>query len=179
MLRTHTQPGYPNPTVTLHIYSLSASLSSLITITDTSASAIPEFPPSDRLITQVCWATTTHSRLLYKQTNRVQDHEKTILVSISADAAGGTDTNIETHVVREYIPVDGGWVDLAQNLRFVPPTEAVPQLRYLDVVDDGNGFMHLAMFDPVDAKEPTRFLTEGEWEVVDGSVVVDGVREIV
>ena len=106
------------------------------TLNDTlvTTSDLLEFPDTDRLITDVIWATETHSHLLFKQTNRVQDIEVTNLVALNS-------TNLNsTHVkhVRTYKPSDGGWIDSAQTMIYMPnqkPNDTT--VRYLDVVDNG------------------------------------------
>ncbi|KAI8144625.1 dipeptidyl peptidase IV N-terminal region-domain-containing protein [Fennellomyces sp. T-0311] len=177
----YPKAGSPNPLVSLHVYSLLNDTSVMITsnaTATTSAQAVGEhkdFEDEDRLIIDVLWATADHSHLLYKQTNRVQDHEITSLVTIGENLE---DTKVE--VARRYQPTDGGWIDVGQSMVYVPSTKAKKTpVRYIDIADDGNGYMHLAIFAAGDGKNhDTVWLTSGEWEVVTESVVMDTERKL-
>ncbi|OBZ88076.1 putative dipeptidyl-aminopeptidase B [Choanephora cucurbitarum] len=179
----YPKAGSPNPLVSLHIYSLSTNTTIMVTSSSTlndtlvTTSDLLEFPDTDRLITDVIWATETHSHLLFKQTNRVQDIEVTNLVALNS-------TNLNsTHVkhVRTYKPSDGGWIDSAQTMIYMPnhkPNDTT--VRYLDVIDNGKGFMHLAVIRATDGKiRSPKWLTFGSWEVIPGSVAVDKKRQLV
>lgn len=176
------QAGYPNPTVSLHIYSVAddASImvnhnSTVVGITAVGDDAI-DFADNDRLISQVVWTTTTHEHLVYKQTNRVQDHEKTIIVTLPA--TGKTTAEAMTSkVTKEYEPKDGGWVEVDQNIQFLAPQGKNDESKYIDIADNGDGYMHLAMYSVDGNVEPT-WLTYGTWEVVGGTVVVDSVKRL-
>jgi dipeptidyl aminopeptidase len=135
-----------------------------------------EFEDSDRLITDVVWATETNTHLLFKQTNRIQDIEITSLVTIGSPL---NETTIES--TRTYKPDDGGWIDSAQTMVYIPNSKATDAtVRYLDLIDNGSGYMHLAVLKAQSSasKSPV-WLTSGRWEVIPGTVVVDRERQLV
>lgn len=172
------QPGTPNPLVSLHVYSLLNQTSIMVTKNETSIGDAQtdgehtDFEDNDRLITDVVWATPTHSYLLFKQTNRVQDHEKTSLVELM-------NTTAKISLVREYKPTDGGWIDIAQTMVYLSPAKNGEAVRYIDIAEN-NGYMHLAIFTTgPDKSVPPTWLTQGEWEVISGSVVLDRERHLV
>ncbi|KAI8091317.1 dipeptidyl peptidase IV N-terminal region-domain-containing protein [Gilbertella persicaria] len=171
----YPKAGSPNPLVSLHVHSLPTNTTFMITHSDV-LNTTQGFPETDRLITDVVWATETHTHLLFKQTNRIQDTELTHLVSLSPNL-----TQSSIQLARTYKPNDGGWVDLAQTMVFIPNKKANDSVvRYLDVIDDGKGFMHLAILRATDTKPRSpHWLTSGKWEVVSGSVVVDKTRQLV
>ena len=46
------------------------------------------------------------------------------------------------------------------------------ETAYLDLVNNSAGYTHIALFSPSDSSEAV-FVTDGEWEVVDGVLGVD------
>ncbi|GAA5909754.1 hypothetical protein JCM6882_002665 [Rhodosporidiobolus microsporus] len=99
------------------------------------------------------------------------------------EAEGGRDgeKRLEGRVVREvdWVRRDGGWAEPTQNIsplsrsspssssssntaRPAPPPDFP---AYLDLLPSPSGFVHLALFSPLDAAEPAVWLTQGEWEV--------------
>ncbi|OZJ04293.1 hypothetical protein BZG36_02573 [Bifiguratus adelaidae] len=167
----YPKAGAPNPVVDLYIYSLlNNSTQKIVAPAGTPSDPTLLFADDNRIISQVQWMTDSHSHLLFKQSNRVQDHEITTLVTLNPVASH------TAQVVRENKPTDGGWVDMASNAQFIPATSDGPGPAYIDIVDDGNGYMHLALFEPLNATEPKLWLTKGEFEVIDGSVVVDTAK---
>lgn len=86
----------------------------------------------------------------------------------------------------DYAKMDGGWAPAGQRIHGMRAHTAskaeegfpndLPE-GYLDIIPDTQGYMHLALFSPADAKEPV-FLTSGEWEI-DGIIQgVDLVRRL-
>ncbi|KAI9283253.1 Alpha/Beta hydrolase protein [Sporodiniella umbellata] len=114
----YPKPGAPNPLVSLHVYSLSSKNSLMLTsnlsvnVTADISSDFKEFNISNRILTDVTWATNTSTHLLFKQTNRVQDHEITSLATIANNSA-----HIES--IRVYKPSDSGWVDISQSMTYI------------------------------------------------------------
>jgi dipeptidyl aminopeptidase len=135
-----------------------------------------DFADNDRLITQVVWTTSTHEYLVYKQTNRVQDHEKTIVVTLPATGKT-TATEMTSKISKEYKPDDGGWVEVNQDVKFFEPQDTDEMAKYIDIADNGDGYMHLALY-TVNGNDEPIWLTTGEWEVISGTVVVDGVNRL-
>lgn len=172
-----TKAGAPNPLVSLHIYSLLDDTTIMVTKNSTAESVLQMiagyqgFEDEDRLITDVVWATETHTHLLFKQMNRVQDYEITSLVTVKPNANEST-----VQLARKYQPKDGGWIEVQQSIVYLSTKNE--QIRYIDLADDGNGYLHLAIFTANDAKKKPIWLTSGEWEVVTGTVVMDPVRQL-
>lgn len=144
-------------------------------------STVKDFNDNDRLITDVAWATETHTHLLYKQTNRVQDHEITSLVTLSKNKAASIQETASVRPIREYIPEDGGWIDVGQSMVFLPSKDK-NTIQYLDIADNDDGYTHLAIFtvkQGAGGRAVPHWLTSGEWEVIAGSVIVDKSRKLV
>ncbi|KAG0169048.1 hypothetical protein DFQ30_004041 [Apophysomyces sp. BC1015] len=174
----YPKAGAPNPLVSLHLYSLSDNASILVTTDERNGSPAiaskeyKDFEITDRLITEVTWATDSHSHLLFKQINRVQDHQLTILVTLAEELH-----QTSSKVTREYKPEDGGWIDVPATPTMVFLSLSDTGIRYLDVADNSDGFTHLAIFSS--GTDKPIWLTSGEWEVIAGSVVVDKERQLV
>ncbi|KAK4510874.1 uncharacterized protein ATC70_005309 [Mucor velutinosus] len=181
----YPKAGAPNPLVSLHVYSVSADR--VITASTTSAqntyanimgtSNISDFAEDDRLIIDVVWATDSHTQLLFKQMNRIQDHQYTNLVDINSFHL----ENSTVKLVREYKPTDGGWIDVAQSMVYLPPNNNSTRtdLRYLDILDNKDGFAHLAIVTVNEKGSSVSWLTSGEWEVITETVEVDAKRQLI
>lgn len=184
----YPKAGSPNPLVSLHIYSTSTGKT--ITASSTSAnepnyvnimetSHTEDFAENDRLIVDVTWATDSHTHLLFKQMNRIQDQQYTNIVNVNSFHL----ENSTVGLVREYKPTDGGWIDVAQSMVYLPPTNNSTRtdLRFLDILDSDNGFSHLSIItmDKNGKEKHIEWLTSGEWEVVSETVQVDAVRRLV
>lgn len=175
----YPKAGSPNPIVSLHVHSLLDKTSVMVTQNATAETKLQavdahkDFDDEDRIITDVAWVTTTHTHLLFKQMNRIQDHEITNLVTIGATLNAST-----VQVARRYEPTDGGWIDTAQAMKYVPQGDN-DKVHYIDIADDGHGYMHLAIFSANDRKQAPVWLTKGEYEVDWSSVVLDTERQLV
>lgn len=182
----YPKAGSPNPLVSLHVYSTSTGKT--ITASTTSAdepyfnimniSSTHDFDEDDRLIVDVTWATDSHTHLLFKQMNRIQDQQYTNIVNINSYHL----ENSTVELVRAYKPTDGGWVDVAQSMVYLPPISNATEtdLRYLDILDSEDGFPHLSIVtvDKTGKEKQVDWLTSGEWEVVPETVQVDAKRRL-
>lgn len=156
VMMKYPKVGFPNPNVNLHVYSLKSA------IVPTEAQPLDPvelnsvFEPDNTIIAEVKWATVASEALLVKVQNRVQNHEKLLLVNPPI---------LTGKVVREWNAgkEDGGWIDMQQSIRYVAPSKAVPQGGYLDIANN-NGYNHIALYTPIDNPLP-KWLTSGEWEV--------------
>lgn len=177
----YPKAGAPNPLVSLHVYSLASNSTIVATTTDKlqsfsimDTSDFKDFKQDDRIIIDVTWATDSHAHLLFKQTNRIQDQQLTNIVNIDSD-------NIEkstVKLVQEYKPTDGGWIDVSQSMVYLPLSNASSGIRYIDILDNSDGFPHLAIITLNGSKNQVTWLTTGEWEVVSGTVEVDETRQL-
>lgn len=152
----YPKAGAPNPFVDLLFFDMAKG--------DTFTVEIEGgFAQDDLLITDITWA---GNKVLIKETNRVSDVMRVVLVDVLA-RAGKT---VRTVDVGE---IDGGWFEISHYTTYIPadPENGRPEDGYLDTVIHDNGD-HLAYFSPLDASEPI-MLTSGAWEVVDGASAVD------
>ncbi|RDA88729.1 hypothetical protein CP532_4078 [Ophiocordyceps camponoti-leonardi (nom. inval.)] len=160
----YPKPGSRNPTVDVLFYDTTKRLTFPVPEADA-------FADDDRIVGHVLWAGT--GRVLVKQTNRVGDHQRTVLVDVVKRTA---------RVVHDVdgAAIDGGWLDLSRRTAFVPADaeRGRPLDGYVDTVIH-EGFEHLAYFTPLDAAEPTTMLTSGPWEVDSAPAAVDLVNNLV
>ncbi|RKP24465.1 dipeptidyl peptidase IV N-terminal region-domain-containing protein [Syncephalis pseudoplumigaleata] len=158
----YPKPGYPNPIVTLHVYSLaSPAPTTKQPVRALEFKKADAFKDEDRLIVEVAWM--GNSNLMVRTMNRSQDVAQLYLVDATKLSA--------TFVREERGSVDGGWLEIKQALRYIPAREGAPE-GYIDlVVHDDND--HLAYFSSLAADKPAYWLTRGNWEVVDGAAGVD------
>ncbi|KAK1999608.1 hypothetical protein LX36DRAFT_471066 [Colletotrichum falcatum] len=121
------------------------------------------FADDDRLINMVLWA---NDKVLIKETNRVSDIMRVVLVDVVA-RTGKTVNTIDVG------KLDGGWFEISHDTRFIPadPANGRPGDGYIDTVVHDNG-NHIAYFSPMDNAEPV-YLTGGDWEVDGGPSAVD------
>ncbi|TIB06263.1 hypothetical protein E3P96_00603 [Wallemia ichthyophaga] len=157
----YPQPGTPNPTVKLSVYSLVNSHTYTLNFPETR---------DDRLIIDVAWSSS--KTLLVKETNRSSRQGSVVLFNfthISPDAE-----YVEGVTVRDISPSDGGWIDCQQTIRGVEGVEGLEGSAYLDIVPNEQGYNHIAFYTSSNASLPI-FLTGGQWEV-EGVLAVSAVQ---
>jgi dipeptidyl aminopeptidase len=127
------------------------------------------FADDDRLITEVVWA---GKQILVKETNRVSDVMRVVLVDVAA-RSGKT---VRTTDVKA---IDGGWFEITHQTKHIPadPSKGREHDGYIDLIIHGDG-NHLAYFTPLDNPDPV-MLTSGDWEVVDSPYAVDLDKNVV
>lgn len=138
----------------------------------------------DQVVTEVAW--TGYNDLIVKETNRAATRERTVHFNLSNIATEGLQLGA---VIRDidYAEMDGGWVPAGQRITSLVQRQSsssstgklgipddLPE-GYLDVIPGAQGFMHLALFSPSDAKEPV-FLTSGEWDIDQTVKAIDTIR---
>ncbi|GAA6056636.1 hypothetical protein JCM3770_006322 [Rhodotorula araucariae] len=188
----YPKPGFPNPRVTLRVFSFAAYLASpagvrsVAAATHTLVLARP-FPAEDVLVTEVAWV--GKDELIVKATDRTAKTERVGYFDLRGVEGG---REVVGRVVREtdWEKLDGGWADADQNIVGIsssvllasPAVAAAPipayPPGYLDVLPDPQGYNHLAYFSPADASDPV-WLTSGEWEIDGGIARVDVHRGLV
>ncbi|KAL7337004.1 dipeptidyl aminopeptidase [Rhodotorula toruloides] len=166
----YPKAGYPNPLVSIHIFSLthylslprSSSASSLLTLT----LPFTDLPAADAVITEVAWV--SEEEVLVRVTDREARRERVVLWDLEG-------VEVRGRVVRDvdWVKRDGGWAEASQTIvPLLSPSSSAPippyPPGYLDIVPSPSGYNHIAYFSPADAEEPV-FLTDGEWEV-DGKI---------
>ncbi|KAF9313541.1 hypothetical protein BG003_005079 [Podila horticola] len=164
IMMKYPKAGFPNPIVELHLFNLQSAVTPSAVRPLEVVDLSQVFDVEDRIIAEVKWATEGSDALLVKVQNRVQNHEKLVLVN--PDTLTGK-------VVREWNAgeEDGGWIDMQQSIRYVAPSKAVSAGGYLDI-GNNNGYNHIALYTPINNPNP-KWLTSGEWEVQTISAVDD------
>ena len=159
----YPKAGAHNPVVELRFFDTEKSESF-------NADTEDQFAADDRIINSIVWAGDT--QVLVKQTNRVSDMLKVVLVDVSARKA-------KTVRTIDVDALDGGWFEISHDMTYVAADKdkGRPDDGYVDTVIH-EGYDHLAYFTPLDASEPI-MLTSGEWEVTDAPSAVDTVNNLV
>ncbi len=152
----YPKAGSHNPTVDLLLFDVDAG-------EVFSAETKDEFPADDRIINNVLWA---GDKLLVKQTNRVSDFLKVLLIDV-ADRKGKVVNSVNVK------DIDGGWFEISHTMTYVPADWSKGR-RYDGYVDGiiHEGYEHVGYFTPLNNSEPV-VLTSGEWEVEDAPSAVD------
>lgn len=152
----YPKPGSPNPVVDLQFFDVVHQDVFSVDIGD-------DFADDDRIINNVLWA---GNQVLVKQTNRVGDHLKVVLVDV-ADRSAKTVNDVNV------AEIDGGWLEVSHKMTYIPanPAKGRPHDGYVDTVIHQD-FEHLAYFSPLNSSEPL-MLTSGSWEVEDAPSAVD------
>ncbi|GAA5991505.1 hypothetical protein JCM11641_001188 [Rhodosporidiobolus odoratus] len=140
----YPKAGYPNPLVTLHLFSLSSYLSSpsrpsFPTSSSSSSSQSSTlspsvlsslslltldkpFPPLDNIISEVAWV--GEAEMVVKQTGRDARVERVGWFEVgTGTGVGGEGGQIRGRTVREtdWVERDGGWAESAQNIHPLLP----------------------------------------------------------
>ncbi|KAL7957147.1 dipeptidyl peptidase IV N-terminal region domain-containing protein [Trichoderma compactum] len=158
----YPKAGAHNPVVDLQFYDVAHGDVFSVTTGD-------EFPDDDRIINSLIWA---GDNVLVKQTNRISDHLKVILIDVGK-RQGKTINSIDVD------KIDGGWFEISHSMTYVPadPDNGRPEDGYVDTVIH-DGYEHIGYFTPLNNSEPI-MLTSGEWEVDEAPSAVDLVNNLV
>ena len=158
----YPKAGAHNPIVNLLFYDVAHGDVFSIDITG-------RFEDDDRLITDVTWA---GHKVIIKETNRVSDMMRVVLVDVSAR----TGKAVRTVDVKA---IDGGWFEISHNTKYIPADASKGRAEdgYIDTVIHQDN-EHLAYFTPLENSEPI-MLTSGKWEVVDAPSAVDLDKNLV
>ncbi|ORX97732.1 hypothetical protein K493DRAFT_215438, partial [Basidiobolus meristosporus CBS 931.73] len=163
----YPKPGYPNPKVSVMVYSIydRQPPTPFTPVLPIAFREQDSFAPEDTLVVEVAWVTSTSKYLMVRMMNRVQDKLRLFLV----DAAKRT-----YRLVREESSDDGAWIETHQAIQFIPASRKYNLLEpgYIDMINH-NGYNHYAIFSPIHSREPLRYLTQGDWEVVDKPKSID------
>ncbi|PNY26708.1 dipeptidyl-aminopeptidase B [Tolypocladium capitatum] len=158
----YPKPGSHNPVVDLQFYDVARG----------DVFSVPvdaDFADDNRIINNVLWA---GGNVLVKETNRVGDHLKVVLVDVGTREA-------KTVIDNDVAGLDGGWFEISHKMTYIPADAAKGREHdgYVDTIihDD---FEHLAYFTPVDNPKPI-MLTSGKWEVEDAPSAVDLANNLV
>jgi dipeptidyl aminopeptidase B len=159
----YPKAGAHNPVVELHFFNVDKRESF-------QADSDDQFPDDDRIINEVVWA--GNKNVLVKQTNRISDNLKVVLVDVEGKKAK-TVRSLDVNAL------DGGWFEITQDMTFVPADKdnGRPHDGYVDTVIH-EGYDHVAYFTPLDSSDPI-MLTSGKWEVSSAPAAVDPVNNLV
>ena len=105
------------------------------------------FAPEDLVIGEVSWITDNHSHLAWRCFNRVQDHEKLIILDVSTGSSFVAAERTEKK----------GWIDNTQSVRYIPSRSCFVYLSD----EDGWSHIFLQYLNGTDSFQ----LTKGKWEV--------------
>ncbi|KAK3898816.1 dipeptidyl peptidase IV N-terminal region-domain-containing protein [Staphylotrichum tortipilum] len=161
--------GTKNPTVALSLLDIKAKSLSPVTI--------EAWPAEDLIIGEVAWVTDGHDKLIYRAFNRVQDHEKLLVVDTQTKKStlsrerDGSDGWLDNNLAITYIgPIKrkNGRADVTTNHDKSPK-------YYLDM-SDATGWSHLYLF-TLDGRANIT-LTSGPWEVT-SILKVDTTRQLI
>ncbi|KAK9720279.1 Dipeptidyl peptidase 4 [Basidiobolus ranarum] len=163
----YPKPGFPNPIVSVLLHNILEDQppTSIIPLAPVLFDEEDTFSPEDTLIVEVVWVTDTNNHLMVRMMNRVQDKLRIFLVDVKRNT---------TNLVRTEDSEDGAWIETHQAVQFIPANEkyGMEASGYIDIVNH-NGYNHYAIFSPIDSKNPLRYLTQGNWEVVDKHKSID------
>ncbi|KAI5116121.1 hypothetical protein M0805_000526 [Coniferiporia weirii] len=132
-------------------------------------------PASESIIIDVTWVGADD--LIVKEVNRAADDGA--VIHFNTREIGGDD-DLQGTVVRKLgtddEEGDDGWIESRQSITPIPSSLvtslALSGPAYLDLVNNSAGYTHIALFSPANSSTPL-FVTDGDWEVVDGILGVD------
>ncbi|PKS05194.1 hypothetical protein jhhlp_008562 [Lomentospora prolificans] len=150
--------GSTNPTVELNILTLSSGTYERVSVS--------VFEPEDLIIGEVAWVTDSHTSLLYRAFNRVQDRDAHVIVD---------PTSLSERVVRRRDGSDG-WLDHTLAVSYVGTLQSSSNDTYYIDLSDEDGWSHIYLY-PVNGGDAIQ-LTSGEWEV-SAILYVDTVQKLV
>ncbi|KAK9766567.1 Dipeptidyl peptidase 4 [Basidiobolus ranarum] len=161
----YPKPGFANPLVSVMLYNIYDNQPPTPFTPIAPISFGDGFSPEDTLIVEVVWMTSTSTHLMVRMMNRVQDKLRMFLVDVAKKT---------TSLVRTEDSDDGAWIETHQTLQFIPANKKydLAESGYIDIVIH-NGYNHYAIFSPISSKEPLRYLTQGDWEVVEKPKAID------
>ncbi|KAF2661013.1 hypothetical protein K491DRAFT_620096 [Lophiostoma macrostomum CBS 122681] len=157
--------GTKNPTVQFNLLDVDALTYDTL--------PIDAWPEDDLVLGEVAWVTSEHQKVLYRAFNRVQDHEKVVLVDVASSSStvtrerDGSDGWIDDNLAVSYIG--------AINSTNATYSNSSSNDYYLDL-SDSSGWMHIYLY-PVSGGSPIA-LTSGEWEVA-SILKIDTARQLV
>ncbi|KAG9254413.1 dipeptidyl peptidase IV N-terminal region-domain-containing protein [Emericellopsis atlantica] len=137
--------GSKNPTVQLNILDVASGEFETV---ETDA-----FPEDELVIGEVAWVTDTHTDLIYRAYNRVQDHDAHVVVDPVA---------LTSKTVRERDGSDG-WLENTMSISYVGPLKSSCNNTYYVDMSDESGWAHIYLY-PVKGGKAIQ-LTKGDWEV--------------
>ncbi|CAI6099536.1 unnamed protein product [Clonostachys chloroleuca] len=159
--------GTKNPTVTFNLLEISGLESTSVEVS--------AWEPEDLIIGEVVWLTDAHSKVVYRAFNRIQSHEKLVVVDVESTSSS---------VIRERDGSDG-WLDNNRAVAYIGTVSGNSEFNYgrhpsskeyyIDLSDE-SGWNHIYMY-PVSGGSSIS-LTKGEWEVT-SIIKIDTKRQLI
>lgn len=112
----YPKPGTPNPTVTVHTFSLSSLSSSATSATAQLLTWPGEFPLPDRILTEIGWV--ADDALLVKEIDRAARDGNVVLFQFGSDHEAKVEGEIVRRLGKDGEEGDDGWIDHASALLF-------------------------------------------------------------
>ncbi|KAH8104292.1 dipeptidyl aminopeptidase [Phellopilus nigrolimitatus] len=184
----YPKPGYANPRVEVRVFDLESYLADEEEDNDddevdqddidehlTRLTWSPRQRANESIIIDVTWVGADD--LILKEVNRAADdgavvYFNTRIMDENDDLRG----KVVRKLGRTGEEGDDGWIESRQSITPLPPalvsSLSLNSSAYLDLVNNSAGYTHIALFSPADSGKPI-YVTDGEWEVVDGVLGVD------
>ncbi|KAG0679470.1 hypothetical protein C6P40_005321 [Pichia californica] len=166
----YPKAGFQNPIVDILIYNVENDILKSLPDSDPFHND-SDIDNTDRLITEITWV--GNDQVLIRVTNRESDILKIFIVSCPKSS----DLELSSFVSRfEDGRGDKSWFEITHNTIHIPKSNERELDGYIDMIGV-DGYDHLAYFSPPNASEPKVYLTNGEWEVVEGAAAFDYVND--
>ncbi|KAF9511355.1 hypothetical protein BS47DRAFT_1330979 [Hydnum rufescens UP504] len=181
----YPKPGYDNPLVSVHVFSLPTYDKALSHGETNDSSAVAEatsklkwegmLSSSNSIIDTVTWV--ANETLVLKEVTRAADDGNVVFFDLSKGGTG----RVTRRQGEKGEEGDSGWIDQTQSiypLTHPVSVASVGPTAYLDILPNKEGYNHIALFSPADSSIP-RWLTAGDWEVTGRILRVDHVKGLV
>ncbi|KAG7097811.1 hypothetical protein E1B28_005130 [Marasmius oreades] len=158
-------PGGKNPVVEVHIIAID-SPDRVVSLSRSTEFSV------DSVLFEVAW--TTSDMLLVKEMSR--DAVRGQVLMFNWTQLVPSRPQLEGEVVRQ-VDLKPGWIECEQTI-FPLPSTVLGLSAYLDIVEDREGYKHIAVFESSRSSEPY-FITQGKWEVTGKLLGVNEERKTV
>ncbi|KAG7097773.1 hypothetical protein E1B28_005093 [Marasmius oreades] len=158
-------PGGKNPVVEAHIIAID-SPDHVVSLSRSTEFSV------DSVLFEVAW--TTSDMLLVKEMSR--DAVRGQVLMFNWTQLVPSRPQLEGEVVRQ-VDLKPGWIECEQTI-FPLPSTVLGLSAYLDIVEDREGYKHIAVFESSRSSEPY-FITQGKWEVTGKLLGVNEERKTV
>lgn len=119
-----------------------------------------EFADDDRIFTEFNWI--SDSQLLVRAMNRVQDIQRVYLLTHNMEK-----NSWYSNLIRDEPTGDGAWHERLQPMTIIPasPHNGRENVSYIEIMENENGYAHIAFFADIKSSKPTAWLTLGNFDV--------------
>ncbi|KAF8323522.1 dipeptidyl aminopeptidase [Cantharellus anzutake] len=182
----YPKPGFNNPLVSVHIFSLNTYNKAIVDLNENKTVAVEtatqaldwesKLKKENSIITEVTWV--ANNSLILKEVTRSADAGNVVFFNFGSKIVKG---QVVRTLGEKGEEGDDGWIDSTQSVYPLTHPISVASLgtsAYLDILPTREGYNHIALFTPADSRVP-RWLTSGDWEVSDPILKVDPVKGLV